>query len=346
MEENTSNTYSCRIYKCGACGGEITYHGRSASGKCIYCGSEKVRFDRESRETSPEFILPFSVSKEQALSLAREKVSKSFFAPKALKEIPDSAIRGMYIPFWICDVMYAGAAVIFKYRRRSVRYATRNSLFHFTNMPQDASLLLDDGASLELEPFSFSRMKLFDETRLDGYYSGVSDIKKNDLVWAIRRRAEGAFEEGHMKAFRGTDGGVKNKLSHCLVSEDTKYALLPVWVISLEVKGKPITILVNGDSGKVVANLPCDKKRIVGMTALLGLGLSAIAALLIFLHAKYTSSVYMDPEVDHVKSTMYLSVLYGVMFFAAGVGVLKWKLKKIKDPPASLIFHKPRKKED
>ena len=52
------------------------------------------------------------------------------------------------------------------------------------------------------------------------------------------------------------------------------YALLPVWILNTKWEGKDFLFAMNGQTGKLVGNLPVSSKRAIGLFA-------AIAALLI-----------------------------------------------------------------
>ena len=41
----------------------------------------------------------------------------------------------------------------------------------------------------------------------------------------------------------------------------TKYALYPVWILNTTWNGEKFTFAMNGQSGKLVGNLPMDKKK-------------------------------------------------------------------------------------
>ena len=72
----------CYVYSCSECGGEIIVNGTEASTTCVYCGNPNVVFSRIARQKCPEYVLPFSVTKEQAIELVRGKIGKGFFIPK------------------------------------------------------------------------------------------------------------------------------------------------------------------------------------------------------------------------------------------------------------------------
>ena len=63
---------------------------------------------------------------------------------------------------------------------------------------------------------------------------------------------------------------MKFSSSNIVHRKKPQYALLPVWFLSFFYEGKPLTILVNGQTGKVVCNLPWDKKKLIRDTFIRG----------------------------------------------------------------------------
>ena len=43
---------------------------------------------------------------------------------------------------------------------------------------------------------------------------------------------------------------------------DVKYALMPVWLLSTQWQGKNFLFAMNGKTGKLIGDLPIDKKRL------------------------------------------------------------------------------------
>ena len=55
------------------------------------------------------------------------------------------------------------------------------------------------------------------------------------------------------------------------------YALYPVWILNTTWNGKKYTFAMNGQTGKLVGNLPVDKKKFWGCFAGIAPALSAVA---------------------------------------------------------------------
>ena len=184
----------CYVYTCSECGGEIIVNGTEASTQCVYCGNPNVVFSRISKQKRPEFIMPFSISKDQAIVLAQKAVKKGVFVPKEIKNFSVDCCRGIYLPYWIVKAKYADAVVIkgqVKQGKNSVtKYFGRAGRLDFDSLPIDASRALCDESSAKLEPFNFHKLKPFDDDYLAGFYSNVSDVTYSDVRSAALLRAQ------------------------------------------------------------------------------------------------------------------------------------------------------------
>ena len=276
---------NCYIYTCSECGGEIIVNGTEASTTCVYCGNPNVVFSRIAKQKCPEFILPFSITKERALELVHEQIDKGIFVPKAIKKFSPDCIRGIYIPYWIVNADYTNAVVVqgrVKSGKNSVtRYFGRAGKMKLRNLPIDASRALSDESSSKLEPFSLKRLKPFDEDYLAGFYSNVSDVTYSDIRMATLGRATEYFNTEAMADCKAQSKKIFNSRPSLRLNNDMIYAMLPAWFITFRFKGKPHTILVNGDTGKVVCGLPWNKKLFYALLIILGI-IATVALFFVF----------------------------------------------------------------
>ena len=95
------------IYSCTACGAEIAVNGVESSTFCSYCGQPTIVFSRVSASRKPKYIIPFEITKEQAVASIRKRLSEGFFVPKEIQNFEIERVRGIYIPFWLYDIDYS-----------------------------------------------------------------------------------------------------------------------------------------------------------------------------------------------------------------------------------------------
>lgn len=282
----------CYVYSCSECGGEIIINGTEASTTCVYCGNSNVVFSRIAKQKCPEFVMPFSITKEKAIELVHKKINSGLFIPKEIKNFSIDCIRGIYLPYWIINASYTNAAVIEGQVRSGkstvTRYFGRAGKLKLTRFPIDASLALSDESSSRLEPFELSHLKPFDEDYLAGFYSNVSDVTYIDLKRATNKRAQEFFEKEAMDDVHASRKKVVSSIPSLKIENNMVYAMLPAWFITFKYKGKPNTILVNGDTGKVVCALPWNKGLFYSLLFTFG-AVATTAAYFVF---RYTLPVF------------------------------------------------------
>ena len=270
-----SDLMDCYVYSCSECGGEIIINGTEASTSCIYCGNPNVVFNRIAKQKKPEFIMPFRVTKESAVSMARRKISAGAFVPKAIKNFSVDCCRGIYLPYWFVNADFYDTVIVEGAVSEDdnvvTRYFGRSGKLKFKELPIDASKILSDESSSKLEPFNMQHLKPFDEDYLAGFYSNVSDVTYDDVKKAARNRGKEFFAEAAIKDVSASNKKVVESCPSVEVDPDMKYAMLPAWFITFDYKNKHHTILVNGDNGKVVCALPWKKALLTVMLVAIAL---------------------------------------------------------------------------
>ena len=341
--EKSVDTMDCYVYTCSECGGEIIINGTEASTTCVYCGNPNVVFSRISKQKRPELVLPFAITKEKAIELVHKKIDKGLFIPKDIKHFKPECVRGIYIPYWIVNADYMNAVVVSGRVRRGkhsvTRYYGRAGEMHIKNLPIDASRVLTNESSFRLEPYDLTWLKPFDEDYLAGFYSNVSDVVYGDLRRAALGRANEYFTE---EALGDVHDGASNKKiisSHPSIrlDRDMVYAMLPAWFITFRYKGKPNTILVNGQSGKVVCGLPWNKILFYTLLVLTGVIVTVAAFLLLR---------EILPLLGKIDGRIFVLIIGGIAaLFVTGFGKMKKVFENIKRTQDKDIFVFTKKRQ-
>ena len=340
----------CYVYSCSECGGEIIINGTEASTTCVYCGNSNVVFSRIAKQKCPEFVMPFSITKEKAIELVHKKINSGLFIPKEIKNFSIDCIRGIYLPYWIINASYTNAAVIEGQVRSGkstvTRYFGRAGKLKLTRFPIDASQALSDESSSRLEPFELSHLKPFDEDYLAGFYSNVSDVTYIDLKRATNKRAQEFFEKEAMDDVRASRKKVVSSIPSLKIENNMVYAMLPAWFITFKYKGKPNTILVNGDTGKVVCALPWNKGLFYSLLFTFG-AVASTAAYFVF---RYTLPVFFagrssSSGSDSRGKLIALLVAGIIALFSVGIRKIIKVVKNIQLTQDKKMFNFTKKRQ-
>ena len=262
-----SKYYDTRVYTCSHCGAEVITSDTEASTFCVYCGNPAIVFDRISKEYKPDGVLPFQVTKEQAVGYIRLKFLKNPIVPKEVRDKCTPAnLRGIYVPYWIVNADYTEADMLKGEVKRGkstvTQFYSRAGEVKLKNIPIDGSNILNDDISRKLEPFYLEDAKEFDEDYLNGFYSNTSDLNYYDLRASAAYRCHVMFEDEVVKTVKARNVKVVNSIYHVDIHDDPVYMMVPVWFFTFKYEDKPYTVLVNGQTGKVVGTMPWQKKKV------------------------------------------------------------------------------------
>lgn len=294
---NGQNTMECNIYTCTACGAELAVNGVEASTFCAYCGQPTIVFSRVSQELMPKWILPFRIQKDQAVNGIRERLNKGLFVPKEIKNFEVEKVRGIYVPYFLFDAYYydwqrlRGEVGSGKHRR--TKYFVREAECDFTKVTCDASVQLNDESSQRLEPFDLRCLKPFEAGYLSGFYADRYDLSDKQLTGVAIGRIKSLFDEEIRKSISASSIRImENRPKYQIKSAE--YALLPAWFMTFRYKNEPYTMLVNGQTGKVVGAVPFDKAKFTGMFVVLAVIATAIFTALgmLFFHDEMDSDIF------------------------------------------------------
>ena len=340
----------CYVYTCSECGGEIIVNGTEASTTCVYCGNPNVVFSRIAKQKCPEFILPFRITRERAIAIVKEQVRSGFFIPREIKDFSVDCCRGIYLPYWVVNADFYDAVIVQGQVKQGkslvTKYFGRAGSMKLKNLPLDASRALSDESSSRLEPFNLRDLKTFDEDYLAGFYSNVSDVTYSDIRCAALERAKEYFNQEAINDVSASSKKVIASQPSLKLDDDMVYVMLPAWFITLNYKGKHNTILVNGDTGKVVCALPW--KKVLFFTLLIALGiLITIGAFFVF---RATLPVFFAGRRSSSSSNnrgklIALLVVGIVALFSTGIRKVIRVIKNIKLTQDKAMFNFMKKRQ-
>lgn len=320
-EATEENEMEVDYYSCTACGAQLAVNGVETSTFCSYCGQPTVVFDRVSSAKRPDYIIPFSVSKEKAVGLIRHHIEKGTFVPKEMKDFEVERVRGIYIPFWLYDVEYADTQFLsgeVKSGKNSyTEYFMRKAKVVFHNLTLDASMQLNDGVSQRLEPYDARGLVDFHSAYLSGFYADCFDYKSEEMEGYATYRCRNLFDAEVRKTVRADKIKLQSSFPYSNVVS-AKYAMLPAWFMTFRYENVPYTILVNGQTEKVVGAVPYDKKM-----ARTRMVLYAALIALICIPVMY---VLLLSEDSDVMELIFIILGSAFLFWGSGVKMMK-KLK-------------------
>lgn len=276
--QQTDNCYGAQeaqalaSYVCQSCGGELVTDVNTAATSCPYCGNPVVMSQNVTGDLRPDCIIPFKLDKQAAMDALKKHLSGKILLPKVFKdENHIRQIKGVYVPFWLYDAQADGNAAFratrvrtwsdsrYFYTETSHYRATRAGALAFSGVPVDGSSKMADELMESIEPFDLSQAEPFQSPYLAGYYADRYDVSAQDCA----PRANDRIRTSTLQALRDTVTGystvTQEQGSISLSDSKIRYALYPVWLLHTRYRDTDYLFAMNGQTGKIVGDLPMDK---------------------------------------------------------------------------------------
>ena len=290
-------TTGLHTYVCESCGGEIVGDANMAATSCPFCDNPVVVKGQFAGDLKPDLVIPFKLDKKAAKEALRKHYQGKRLLPKVFKDENHlDEIKGVYVPFWLFE---ADAEANIRYKATRVRtwsdsrynytetqhyHVSRGGSLGFQAVPVDGSTKLEDNLMESIEPFDLADAVEFRAAYLAGYMADRYDVDAQQSI----QRANERIKKSTADAFAATATGYSTIIPVStgiqLANSSAKYALYPVWLLNTTWNGKKYTFAMNGQTGKLVGDLPMDKaayKRwLFGITGIATAACFAISYLL------------------------------------------------------------------
>ncbi|HUS37816.1 MAG: zinc ribbon domain-containing protein [Pirellulales bacterium] len=300
-----------RFFRCKNCGSEVATNPDQRSYVCAFCDSTYVvEFSRDQSERQrPEFVVGFTVTKEQADERFREWIGRNrWFRPVdvAASTIVER-LQGVYMPFWLFSTlaksgwsarigehwyrtetyteMVNGKPVT---RSRQVRetewwdLAGRHHKYHTRFVIVGSSRLTPVDAE-RIKPFRLEALKRYEPYFLAGWLAEEYSIDRDEAF----QQCKAAFDRQERAAI----GQFMPGDEHRELQAETEFKhiqsdliLLPVYVLSYRYREKVYRFLMNGQTGKLAGDKPVSRGRIGA-----AIGIGVLALMILFLIVRLLS---------------------------------------------------------
>ena len=299
-EWQQGETEGLRTYACRSCGGEIVGDATTGATSCPFCGNPVVMVGQFSGALRPDYIIPFKLDKKAAKAALTKHYSGKRLLPRVFKDQNHiDEIKGVYVPFWLFDadvdasVSYQATRVRtwsdsnYSYTETSYYSVVRGGRIGFERVPVDGSTKMEDDLMESIEPFDFSDAVSFQTAYLAGYLADKYDVDADDSIQRANERIKKSTADAFASTVRGYATVTPEVSNIYLNNGKAKYALFPVWILNTTWKGQKYTFAMNGQTGKLVGDLPIDKsaykKWLFGLFGGLSAALFGLSYLLWFL---------------------------------------------------------------
>lgn len=296
-----------RVARCKSCGAQVTYAGVSTAEECVFCGSPQVLEQTANRNAlRPESLIPLDVGRETVEREFRAWLKRLWFRPSALRSTRELQAVGVYVPYWTFDcavhsdwsadagyfywvtepytAIVNGRAVLRTRQVRKVRWVpawgARDDAFDDLSIP--ASRGVSAKLLAELGRFDTRALVPYRPEYLAGWRAEEYAVDL-DGGWADAQRQVEATQERRCAADVPGDTQRALRVANRIADVRWKHVLLPLWVLTYRWRGRPYTVLIHGQTGRVVGDAPYSAIKIAALVGgvvllvLVTLGLIALA---------------------------------------------------------------------
>ena len=293
--EQENGSQEIDIYCCNNCGAEIMADVTTTATFCVYCGSTAILKEKINEGRAPDYIIPFKNVKDDAVAAFKKIVKSKPLAPRCFKDAKIiEKITGVYIPFWAYDLTVYGPIEFLctdverwsekggSYKKMSKYEVKKSGKFEFNKVLADASSRFSNDLMDSLEPFDYTQLTKYNHAYLSGFLAEKYDVDENTGLDRVKD-----------KTFNTAVGLLLNSIRHqkkeivnnqmTLEKKNTYYIMLPVWMLNIKYKDKNYTFAMNGQTGKIIGDIPIGIKETIIWSIIIFIILFVVA----FLGLKY-----------------------------------------------------------
>ena len=281
MEEQTTkengwgeDAEKMRAYNCTSCGAQLICEETTAATACPYCGNPAIVPGQFGGTEKPDYVIPFKLSKEAAIAELKRHYKGKLLLPKTfLAENHVQEIKGVYVPFWLfdgqvlADITYK-AERVHTHRSGDYRVITtehydvwRKATVPFSRVPVDGASKMPDAYMDAIEPFDYNELKPFSLSYLPGFLADRYDVSREECNDRVQNRCQTSAKQAVGNTVHGYTSCIPVREDMDFRIDGCQYVLLPVWLLSTRWKDKNYLFAMNGQTGKMVGELPISWKK-------------------------------------------------------------------------------------
>lgn len=288
-----------RDVRCAGCGGTTHFDPTLRATKCPFCGTPLITGDDVKADNdviAPEAVLPFKITKPQALDSFRKWVASRWFAPSALKNENEMGgqFQGVYRPFWTFDshtvshwtgergdAYYVtesysttenGKSVTRTRQVRKIRWRYVSGVYReFFD-----DVLVSAGQKTDFETsYTLNQLEPFTPEYLSGFVA-ERYVVELEAGWGT---AKEVIADEIRSGIRSQIGGDEQRIHSCSTAYSAityKHILLPLWLNAYKFGGKTYQFQVNGQTGEVNGTRPYSYWKITFLVLFIAAVIAAI----------------------------------------------------------------------
>lgn len=270
-------------FQCNSCGGEIIGSPDMVSARCPWCNNNFVATGQLTSTRVPDRMIPFAMTKEQALEAFKANMKGLKLIPREFKQVSVDDIQGVYVPYWLYDATVAGEGNFsceklrtwtdseYEYTEHREYQVYRSANVAFLDVPVAGTTKVTDKITESVEPFDYTKSVAFSPAYLTGFMTNKYDVDAQDANPRALERMKDSTEEVLRNSISGYDTVSTINTSIQPAFGELEYVFLPMWLMNVKFQGKNYNYAMNGQTGKFVGTFPVSERKY--WTGLIGIAI-------------------------------------------------------------------------
>jgi len=278
-------TAAVRVKRCAQCGAEVQLDAEVFSTSCAFCDSPLI--DTDAQTEPVDKVVPFTVPRGRAGSLLASWLAGKWLAPEALRKAArPEELQQIFVPFYAYDALartrFTSRIGIYWYRTETYTTTVNGKTVVRTRQVREtewfgldgsharrwfdhlvsASRGLPENEANELEPFDLGRALPWGPALTAGVAAELPTVEHAQALQVARAELE--QREKQVVAANHLPGSTHKSLrvSTQVEVDAVRLLLLPVWTAVYAGPDDAIRVLVNGQTGEVVGDIPRSKWKV------------------------------------------------------------------------------------
>jgi len=259
-------------FECAGCGASMSFDARAGSLQCPFCASVDMVQQKDAKVLAPRRVVPFRLSRDEAVVAMRKWLGRGFFRPGNLSEKASVVkMQPVYVPYWVfqatthtywtADTSHTPAGARGDWYPLSGEH--RGS---YADLLIGASGALSPGETAKICPFDLSEGVNPDEADLESFTVEQFAVPRK----YARPLARGGLEQMEARACDDAHVPGRSRNVHVNVRIEalsSEPVLLPVWIMAYRYRNRVFRFLVNGQNGRATGGAPLSWLKILMIPA-------------------------------------------------------------------------------
>ena len=187
------------VYSCPSCGAEVVTDETTAASFCYYCHNPVVLAGRLEGEYHPDGVLPFGISRQQALDIFEKWIGGKKYIPKEFySQDQIEKMTGVYFPYWLYGCQVEGKLEAQGKKQKSwmegnIRFirteeyaVSRDGTMKIQDVSRNALSKANRKLAEGVMPFEMEKLQPFEMAYLSGFLAEKRDMEKGQFEEEIK----------------------------------------------------------------------------------------------------------------------------------------------------------------